>query len=90
MNSICWGLFAINDNSLVDFKNPHMLHCIICRPTPCQEVGNIIKQSFVLCKGFIKYNKTNDITSMKTHIDVAHAHLVAKRKLKLTTNVAAK
>jgi hypothetical protein len=43
-----------------------------------------------LCKGFIKYNKTNDITSMKTHIDVAHAHLVAKRKLKLTTNVAAK
>ncbi len=22
MNSICWGFFAINDNSLVDLKNP--------------------------------------------------------------------
>jgi hypothetical protein len=24
-NSICWGLFAINDNFSVDFKNPQML-----------------------------------------------------------------
>lgn len=22
MNSICWGFFGINDNSLVDLKNP--------------------------------------------------------------------
>jgi hypothetical protein len=62
-----------------------MLCCIICRPTRCQEVGNILNQSFVLRKGLIKYNKTNNITPMKTHIDVAHARLVAKRKLKLTT-----
>jgi hypothetical protein len=30
-------------------------------------------------KGFIKYNNKNGITSMKTHIDVAHVHLVAKK-----------
>ncbi len=84
------GFFAINDNSLVDLKNPHMLCCIICRPTPCQEVGNISKQSFVLCKGLVKYNTINNITPMKTHIDGAHVHLVAKRKLKLIIIVATK
>jgi hypothetical protein len=89
-NSICWGFFAVNDNSLIDFKNPHMLCCIICRPTRCQKVGNISKQMFVLCKGLIKYNTTNNITPMKTHIDGAHVHLIAKRKLKLIIIVAAK
>jgi hypothetical protein len=70
-NSICWGFFIGNDNSPIDFKNPQMLCCIICRPTPCQKVGNIFNQSFVLHKGPIKYNKTNNITLMQTHIDVA-------------------
>jgi hypothetical protein len=67
-----------------------MLCCIICKPTPCQKVGNIFNQSFVLCKGPIKYNKTNIITSMKTHIDASHAHLIAKRKLKLIVIVETK
>jgi hypothetical protein len=90
MNSICWGFFAINDNYIVDLKNPHMLHCIIYRPTLGQKVGNIPNQSFVSRKGLIKYNKANDITPMKTHIDATHACLVVKRKLKLIINVAAK
>jgi len=54
-NSICWGFFAINDNSPVDIKNPQMSHCIIYRPIP-QKVGNIApNHNFVLHKGFIKY-----------------------------------
>jgi hypothetical protein len=32
----------------------------------------------------------NDITPLKMHIDVAHVHLLAKRKLKLTNIVATK
>jgi hypothetical protein len=31
----------------------------------------------------------NGITPMKTCIDAAHAHLLAKRKLKLTNNIVA-
>jgi hypothetical protein len=84
------GFFAINDNFLVDLKNPQMLCCIICRPTPCQKTSNISKHCFVLCKGLIKYNTTNNITPMKTHIDGAHVHLVAKRKLKLIVIVTVK
>jgi len=62
------------------------LQCIIHRPTP-QEVGNTFNQSFVLCKGPIKYNKMNDITPMKTCIEGAQNRLLAKRKLKLTNIV---
>jgi hypothetical protein len=65
-----------------------MLRCIICRPTPCQEVGNILNQSSVFQKGLIKYNKANGSTFMKTHIYVTHACLVVKRKLKPSVIVA--
>jgi hypothetical protein len=59
-----------------------MLCCIIYRLIP-QEVGNILNHlSYVLCQGLIKYNNMNDITPMKTHIDVAYIRLLAKRKLK--------
>jgi hypothetical protein len=37
-----------------------------------------------LHKWLIKYNNTNGIIPMKTHIDVAHVCLLAKRKLKQT------
>jgi hypothetical protein len=45
---------------------------------------------FAYHKGLIKYNKANTITPMKTHINVTHAHLVAKRKLKVIVIVATK
>jgi len=57
-----------------------MLRYIILKLTP-QEVGNILNQSFVLYKRFIKYNKMNNITSMKMHIDVAHIRLITKKSL---------
>ncbi len=61
-----------------------MLCWIIYRLTP-QEIGNTLNHlSYVLHKGLIKYNNTNDITPMKTHIDVAHVRLLAKRKLRQT------
>ncbi len=61
-----------------------MLCYIIYRLTP-QEVGNILNHpSYVLHKWLIKYNNTNGIIPMKTHIDVAHVCLLAKRKLKQT------
>ncbi len=34
-----------------------------------------------LKKNFIKYNKTNNIIPMKTHIDSTHPHLITKIKL---------
>ncbi len=55
----------------------------------CQTMTNFYLHSNVLSsKGLIKYNKMNDIARMKTHIDVTHARLLVKRKLKLTNIVA--
>jgi hypothetical protein len=55
-NLICWGFFAINDNSPIDIKKPQMSHYIIYRLVP-QKVGNIVlNHNFVMHKGFNKYN----------------------------------
>jgi len=81
-NSICWGLFTINDNSPIDIKNPHMSHCITYKLIP-QKVGNItLNHNFVLHNGLIRYNKMNDIFPLKMHIDATHVHLLAKKKVK--------
>ncbi len=77
MTSICWGFFVINDNLLIDFENPQMLWCTIYQFK--QVVGYILKRpNYILKKWFIKYNKTNNITFMKTHIDYAHPCLTTK------------
>jgi hypothetical protein len=65
-----------------------MLKCIIYKSQ--QIDGNSLNQSFVIHKGFIKYNKANDVTLMKTHVDSTHLHLVAKRKLILIDKSMAK
>jgi len=44
----------------------------------------LFNQSFVFHKGLFKYNKTNSVTLMKTHVDFAHSCFVAKKKLLLT------
>jgi len=68
--------------------NPQMLKCIICK---FQQVdGNILNQTFFIHKGFIKYNKANDVAPMKTHVDSTHFYLVAKRKLILIDKSMAK
>ncbi len=73
------GFFVTNDNLSIDLENQQIIYQFK------QVIGNILNQlSSILRKGFIQYNKTNDITSMKTHIDCAHPWLVAKRKLQLT------
>jgi hypothetical protein len=63
-----------------------MLKCIIYKS---QQIDNILNQSFVH-KGFIKCNKANGVTPMKTHVDFAHSCLVAKIKLKLIEKFMAK
>jgi hypothetical protein len=34
-------------------------------------------QRSIIYKGFIKYNKTNDVTLMKTHMECAYLNLFA-------------
>ncbi len=77
MTSICWGFFIINDNLLIDFENPQMLWCTIYQFK--QVAGNILNRpNYILKKWFINYNKTNNITPMKTHIDYAYPCLTTK------------
>jgi hypothetical protein len=65
-----------------------MLKCIIYKSQ--QGVGNVLNQSYVFRKGFIKYNKANDVTPMKTHVDFVHPQLVEKGKLILIKKSMAK
>jgi len=58
------GGFFVHDNLHVDFMNPQMFQCIICRFQ--QAFGNNLNQSSIAKKCFIKYNKTNGINLMKT------------------------
>jgi hypothetical protein len=64
------SLFSMNDDLFVDLVNPQMLQCIIYRleQTSC----NFLSQRFVSKKRFIRYNKTTNITLMKTHFDYLH------------------
>jgi hypothetical protein len=64
-----------------------MLRCIIYKSQ--QISGNILNQSS-LHKGFIKCNKANGVTPMKTCVDFAHFCLVAKIKLTLIEKPMAK
>jgi hypothetical protein len=67
---ICWGIFAINDGLHVDLVKLQVLQCIICRFE--QMSNDVLAQRSTLCKGLIKYNKTNDITPMTTHVQTTH------------------
>jgi hypothetical protein len=74
-----------NDNLPIDLENQQIIYQFK------QVIGSILNQfSYILRKGLIKYNKTNGITLMKTHIDYAHPCLVAKRKLQLTNKFMVK
>lgn len=70
------GFFVVNDNMFVDLVNPQMLRCIICMFH--QVINNILNQNNILCKGIIKYSKTNNVTFMKIHVDSTHFHLVVE------------
>jgi hypothetical protein len=58
----------------VDLVNPQMLGCIIFMFH--QVINNILNQNYILCKGLIKYSKTN--TFMKIHVDSTHFRSFAK------------
>ncbi len=56
-----------------------MLWCIICRIEQASVLD--LCKHFTLRKGFIKYDKINGITPMKTHVEFVHPKLVACKKL---------
>jgi hypothetical protein len=60
-----------------------MLRCIIYRFEQAND-NVLIKSCYILRKGFIKYNKCNGVTPMKTHIDCVHPKLLTTRKKQLT------
>jgi hypothetical protein len=64
------SFFSMNDDLFVNIVNPQMLQCIVYRleQTSC----NVLSQRFVSKKRFIRYNKTINITLMKTHFDCLH------------------
>jgi hypothetical protein len=45
-----------------------------------QKIVNILNYKSILRRKLIKYNKMNNITPMKTHIDVANVRLLTKKK----------
>jgi hypothetical protein len=55
-----------------------MLQCIICKFGQASKID--LTQRSILHKGLIKYNKTNGITPMKTHVEATQPKVRAQRK----------
>jgi hypothetical protein len=68
----------MNNGLFVDFVNPQMLQCIICKYE--QTINDIVAQRSIMHKGLIKYNKVDGINPMSIYVQIAHMKLFAMRK----------
>ncbi len=68
----------MNDGMIVDFVNPQMLLCIICRYE--QTTNDVLVQISIMHKGLIKYNKVDGINPMSIYVQIAHSKLFVMRK----------
>jgi hypothetical protein len=71
----------------VDLVKPQVLQCIACKPKHASI--NVLIQGSTLCKGLIKYGKTNNnITCMITHVQTTHPRLFAHTKQQFSDKLA--
>ncbi len=63
----------VNDNKPEDGKFPQFIRCYLCYKTPL-----LYNPRTKLRKGLISYYKTNEILTLKKHVDVKH-NLLAKK-----------
>lgn len=68
----------MNNGLHVDLVNLQILQCMICKLK--QATKDVLVQIFTLHKGLITYNKVNVITTMTTHVQIAHPKLFVLRK----------
>jgi hypothetical protein len=54
----------------MDFVNPQVLQCIICKYE--QAYVDVSTQKSIFRNGLVKYNKINYIVSMNIHVQTAH------------------
>jgi hypothetical protein len=60
-NALCWSLYCVNDNNLVDVKCFQLMRCIICYVSPIL----IMNAKTQARKGLILYNNANGIIALK-------------------------
>jgi hypothetical protein len=58
--SLCWGLYCVNDNVIVDIENAQIVCCILCH----KNLVTATNPRTQARKGLISYYKTNRITSL--------------------------
>jgi hypothetical protein len=72
--TLCWFFFCVNDNKNVDLKCLQTLRCILCYNSPIL-FCNLKTQAR---KGLIIYNTTNEITTLKKHVNAKY-FIIAKK-----------
>ncbi len=70
----------MNDDKEIDNKCHHLMICFFCQPKLIETCNKRIKSR----KDLISYYKTNEITSLKNHVDTHHAVFYKKLKNKST------
>jgi hypothetical protein len=57
--SLCWDLYCVNDNVVVDLENVQIICCILCHKNLITTTNSTQAR-----KGLISYYKKNGITSL--------------------------
>jgi hypothetical protein len=71
---VYWSFFCINDNKLVNLEQPQVIICLLCYNAPINVSNPRTNARNVL----ITHYKTNDILSLKKHVD-ANYHLIFEK-----------
>jgi hypothetical protein len=80
--SFTWAFLKVNNNQHVDLDHNQIMGCIFYH---VDFVDLEILAMHTRCrKGLITYHKTNDITTMKKHVDANHFALMRKLAKDLT------
>ncbi len=67
-NVLCWAFYCVDDNKEVDLTTLQIMHCIFCHNNLILNLNPKTQAR----KGFIIYNTTNGITTLKRHDNLDH------------------
>jgi hypothetical protein len=73
-NALCWEFYCVNDNKEVNVRTLQIMHCIVCHKNPILNVNLKIQAR----KRLITYNTTNDIATLRKHVNSHHFNIFVK------------
>jgi hypothetical protein len=78
-NVLCWAFYCVNNNKEVNVTTPQTMHCIFYHSNPILNLNSKTQAR----KGLIIYNTTNNIATLREHVNANHSHVLKKIKEKM-------